>query len=89
MVPLSWTERQDAACPLYWEDILGDVDHFYACNQVHVFRPAVLMGCKTPACGKTEIVKPKPRARRVPAGVTPEQFNALKAGQYWPEIVGA
>ena len=51
------------------------------------FPPAVLMGCTRGICARTEVVMPKPRARKVPAGMTPEQFQALKGGAYWPEIV--
>jgi hypothetical protein len=55
----------------------------------HAFTPAVLMGCTRGVCAKTEVVKPKKRDRKVPTGITPEQFQALKNGSYWPEIMGA
>lgn len=50
------------------------------------FPPAVVFGCTNGICDKTQTVRPKKRDRKVPPFMTPEQFNALKQGTYWPEI---
>jgi len=50
-------------------------------------RPAVLFGCTTGICAKTEAVSPTARARKIPDFITEDQFAALKDGKYWPEIV--
>lgn len=50
------------------------------------FPPAVLLGCDGGVCAKTEVYKAKPRLRRVPEGLTPEQFHAMQGGAYWNEI---
>lgn len=50
------------------------------------FRPAVLMSCQVGGCIKVEAVMPRSRQRRVPDGLTREQWLALKNGIYWNEI---
>ena len=92
MEPVAWTYREPGLdCGVYAGVPNGEAectnpDHLLLS---HPFRPAVLLGCTRGVCAKTEVIAPKPRSRKVPAGMTPEQFNALKAGMYWPEIVGA
>lgn len=51
--------------------------------------PAVLLGCTGGVCARTEVFKAKPRLRKIPEGLTPEQFAALKGGAYWEEIAVA
>ena len=51
------------------------------------FPPGVLLCCTKGVCAKTEAVYPKKQSRKVPVGLTQEQFDSLKAGRFWPEIV--
>jgi len=99
MEPVSWTTRDEMPpCGHFIEDeVVGPKNErrfereLLACPYFadHPFRPAVLMACTRGICAKTEVIKPGKRDRAVPEGITPEQFQALKAGQYWLEIIGA
>lgn len=51
------------------------------------FPPGVLLGCTHGVCSKTEAVIPGKRDRKVPPGMTKEQFAQMKQGAYWPEIM--
>jgi hypothetical protein len=97
MEPISWTTRavDMPACGHYLEDETagtGDNVHFVTdvvkCPDVltHPMRPAVLFGCTTGVCARTEVIKPRKRSRTVPEGITEYQFQALKSGTYWNEI---
>lgn len=59
----------------------------YRTEEEIVFDPAVLLACVRGVCDKTEVCRPAPRSRKVPEGLTKYQFDQLKAGVYWPEIV--
>lgn len=77
MAVIAWNTRPE-----------GTIDAFEELCGERSARPRVLLGCDGGVCAKTEIAPEKPRSRNVPEGVTPEQFLALKAGAYWPEIKG-
>ena len=48
--------------------------------------PWVLTACTGGVCDKTESIRVSKRDRKIREGLTEEQFKALKAGRYWPEI---
>src|SRR4051812_45384144 len=97
LAPVAWTTRPVMPpCGHFISDeVVGTGDNIHFDPEVvrcphfadHPARPAVLLGCIKGICATTETVMPKKRSRAVPEGITPEQFQALKAGQYWPEIV--
>lgn len=51
--------------------------------------PMVLFACKAGICARTVSIHPTAKSKTHPDFITDEQFEALKAGRYWPEIVNA
>lgn len=49
--------------------------------------PHVLFGCTTGVCAKTVSVAPNQKSRTHPDFITDAQFEAMKAGKHWNEIV--
>jgi hypothetical protein len=53
------------------------------------FPPRVITHCQVPGCIAMETSAPTRRHRKVPMGMTPDQFQAMQNGSYFGETLGA